>query len=181
MPRVVRTGYTVLELLAVLAVLVILGAVVIPSIAGFYGNSKQRGAADLVRTRLNEARAKAMERGVPFRVAINSDKTRLRVAPDDENFASVTADDPPAFDSTATEDKFEEITVELTLEEGDERIPDSGGWLTIVTMRPDGSAKEARSATISVKQGNIPPLRIQVRGVTGRIQTVSGTQNGGAK
>lgn len=170
-----RPGYTILELLVVLALLVIVGAVIIPSLTGFEGNNKQRAAADVVRMRLAEARAKAMERGVPFRVAVNNDKTRLRVAPDGDAFASYTAnsDGQAGFDSALTEDAIDGATLEVELEEGDERIPDSAGWLTVATMRPDGSSKEARPTTVSVRQGAFPPILVQVRGLTGQARTIN--------
>lgn len=180
MPRS-RSGFTLLELLAVLAVLLILGALLGPSLSGFYGNTKQRAAADIVRGRLAEARAKAMERGTPFRVAINTDKTRIRVAPDNAEFASATPDDPPAFDSSTTEDKLDEATVELTAEEGDDRTTDSGGWLTVVTMKADGSCKETRPVTLVVKQADFAPIQIQVRGLTGQARTITGPKQGAAK
>ncbi len=181
MPRQSRSGYTILELLVVLALLVILGAVIIPSLPGFYGNTKQKAAADVVRTRLAEARAKSMERGMPFRVAVNSDKTRIRVAPDTEDFASLPADDPPAFDSTVTEDLFEEISIDYMTEPGDDRSADPSGWFTIATMRPDGSCKESRSIVVSVNESTYAPIMIQVRGLTGQIRSVVGTKDGSVK
>ncbi|MBA4189839.1 MAG: hypothetical protein C0467_17795 [Planctomycetaceae bacterium] len=166
-------------MVAVLAVLVIIGAVIVPSLGGFYGNTKQRAAADIVRTRLAEARAKAMERGTPFRVAVNTDHNRIRVAPDTEDFASTPADDPPSYNSLCTEDKLDEATVELIAEPGDERQTDTGGWITVATMRGDGSSKEARSTTVSIKQRDFAPILIQVRGLTGQARTVAGTPKGG--
>ncbi len=61
MPRPTRPGYTVLELCVVIALLVILGAAIIPGIPGIAGNVRQKAAADLVRARMADARAKAME------------------------------------------------------------------------------------------------------------------------
>ncbi|MFO0825803.1 MAG: prepilin-type N-terminal cleavage/methylation domain-containing protein [Gemmataceae bacterium] len=180
MPRA-RSGFTLLEMVAVLAVLLIIGAVAVPTMSGYFGNTKQRAAADIVQTRLSEARAKAMERGIPFRVAINTDKTRIRVAPDSTDFSSSPADDPPSYDSLVTEDKLDEATIELTQEEGDDRATDSAGWLTVVTMRGDGSCKEARSAVIVVKQASFAPIQIQVRGLTGQTRTTTGTKQGAAK
>jgi len=178
MTRPRRAGYTLLEMVAVLAVLVILGAVIVPSLSGFYGNTKQRAAADILRTRLAEARAKAMERGTPFRVAIHTDKNRIRVAPDTEDFASIPADDPPSYNSLATEDTLDEATVELITEQSDERPADSGGWLTLATMRGDGSSKESRSAMVSIKQRDFAPIQIQVRGLTGQARTVPASTGG---
>lgn len=173
-----RRGYTLLEMVAVLAILIILGAVIVPTLAGLYGNTKQKAAADIFRTRLAEARAKAMERGTPFRVAVHSDKTRIRVAPDTETFGSGTADDPPNYGSVVTEDALDEATIELQLEEGDERPSDGSGWQTVATMRPDGSSKEPRSCTVSIKQSTFAPIVIQVRGLTGQARNVPQTPGG---
>ncbi|MCE9567226.1 MAG: prepilin-type N-terminal cleavage/methylation domain-containing protein [Planctomycetes bacterium] len=179
MSRTRRPGFTLLEMTVVLGLILILGAVIVPSLDGFYGNTKQRAAADILRTRLSEARAKAMERGVPIRVAINSDKTRIRTGPDTEDFGTVEADaDPPAFDSLATEDTLDDATVELLLDDGDDRKPDSAGWTTVATMRADGSSKEARSVTVIIKQRDFAPIQIQVRGLIGQARTLSNAKNG---
>jgi prepilin-type N-terminal cleavage/methylation domain-containing protein len=178
MPRQRRNGYTLLEMVAVLAVLVILGAIIAPSLAGFFGNTKQKAAADIFRTRLAEARAKAMERGTPYRVAVHSDQTRIRVGPDTENFGTGTAEDPPSYGSVVTEDTLDEATIELQLEEGDERPSDGSEWSTVATLRPDGSSKEARSCTVTIKQSTFAPIVIQVRGLTGQARNVPQTPGG---
>lgn len=178
MIRTRRSGYTLLELMAVLGLLLILGAVIIPSLPGFYGNTKQRAAADTIRQRLAEARAKAMERGMPFRVAVHSDMTRIRVAPDGDDFAAGTAPDPPAFDSLVTEDRFDEVIVGILLEPEDDRPPDAGGWITITTMRADATSKEARPVTVSVRQKDFAPILITVRGLTGHARTATAAKDG---
>ena len=177
MPRK-RRGYTLLEMVAVLAVLVILGAVIVPSLAGLYGNTKQKAAADIFRTRLAEARAKAMERGTPYRLAVHADKTRIRVGPDTENFGSGPADNPPNYNSLVTEDTLDEATIEVQLEEGDERPSDGSDWQTVATLRPDGSSKEARSCTVTIKQSTFAPIVVQVRGLTGQARNVPQTSGG---
>lgn len=174
-----RRGYTILELLVVLAVLILLGAVILPSLTGFDGNTKQRAAADLVRQRLAEARAKAAERGVPFRLAVNTDMTRVRVAQDGDDFAAHPASETPGFDSSVTEDKLDEATAEVQLEEGDERTPDEAGWITVATVRPDGSVKEARHTVVAIRQKNFPPILVQVRGLTGQARTSGPAKTGG--
>ncbi len=176
--RTRRPGYTLMEMMVILAILVILAAVIVPSLSGLYGNTKQRAAADIVRTRLAEARAKSMERGTPFRVAINSDKNRIRVGPDTADFSSATADDPPSYNSLVTEDTLDEATVELILEQGDERETDTGGWITVATMRGDGSSKESRSTTVAIKQRDFVPIQIQVRGLTGQARTTNSATAG---
>src|SRR5438270_379146 len=52
MPRTDRRGYTLFELICVLALILILGAAAVPAMKGLYGNTYQRAAADLLATRL---------------------------------------------------------------------------------------------------------------------------------
>src|SRR5580704_2382639 len=107
-----RQGYTIMELVVVLAILIILGSVIIPTLSSYYGNTRQKATADLIRARIVEGRAKAMEQGAWYRLALNSDKKRTRLAPDGgvngTDFASLSAssDSETAFNSKIVEDKF---------------------------------------------------------------------------
>jgi type II secretory pathway pseudopilin PulG len=151
--------------MVVLALLVILGAAIIPSIGGISGNVRQKAAADLVRARLADARAKAMEDARPYRVALNDDGTRIRVAPDGFDFATTPPDDPPAYQSKVTEDSIDKASAHILAE--DDVVPDrDGGWNVVATFLPDGTCREAH-ATVEVREKTFPPIRIQVRGVTG--------------
>lgn len=177
-----RRGYTIMEMMVVLGLLIILGAIIIPSFAGYWGNSKQRAAADQIRQRLAETRAKAMERGVPMRFAVNQTDGRIRVAPDGETFDSVPADNPPAFDSQATEDTLEGVTIEVILESDDDRsTPSAGGWTTVTTMKANGDSREPRHAIISVKEKDFKPIQIEVRGLTGQVRSYQGSTSGSQK
>src|ERR1700677_299201 len=80
-----RAGYTLVELLAVVAMLIIIGAAFIPSLDGMYGDTRVRGAGDDVRWACSEARSRAIETGVPHRLAIHADNTHYRVAPDTDD------------------------------------------------------------------------------------------------
>jgi hypothetical protein len=164
-------------MVVVLVLLIILGAVIIPSLAGYYGNTKQRAATDLFRTRLAEARAKAMERGIPFRVAIMKNTNSVRVAPDGDTFDTMQPDDPPGPDSQATEDKFDsEVSFDVFLDPTDDRnTPSPGGWTTITTMKANGDSKESLPANVVFKQNNYSPIQIQVRGLTGQARTLTGS------
>src|SRR4051794_6473989 len=138
MTRTDRRGYTLFELVCVMALIVVLGAAVLPSMTGLYGDTHQRAAADLFNTRLAEARAKAMETGQPYRVALNGDK--LRVAPEGDDFATLPPDTPAAYASKATEDTLDKATAGLTGVAG-AAAPDAdqAGWATIATFLPDGT------------------------------------------
>lgn len=57
------SGVTMLELLLVLALLVIVGATVMPNVGGTLANHRLRRSADLIRAAFSKAKAKAMETG----------------------------------------------------------------------------------------------------------------------
>src|SRR4051794_399213 len=81
-----RSGFTLLEVLLVMAILVILAAVSLPTLDAMYGDTKLRGAADEVVGAWGEARARAIDTGVNFRFAIMPGKERYRIAPEGPDY-----------------------------------------------------------------------------------------------
>ncbi len=172
MRRTPRRGYTILEILVVLAVLVILGAAIVPTMSGYRGNTRQKSAGDGIRARLADARAKAMEKGTWYRLAISTDKTRIRLAPDGPDFGSSGTPDVPAFNASVSEDQFEEgVTAELKFDSDDMQPVTSGEWITIATVGPDGTCKED-AVTVVVKEGDYKPIEIRISGVTGTARFI---------
>jgi prepilin-type N-terminal cleavage/methylation domain-containing protein len=175
-----RPGFTILELLVVLALLLILAAVTLPSFVGLKGNAHQRAAADLVTARIADARGRAIEFGVAYRLAVSEDGTRIRLARDVVEFGELAVDTPPAGDSRSSEDALQHATV--VVEPHPEFGPpptDSGGWVTIATFTPDGVCRED-NVIVQVLEANYPPMRIHVRGIVGgsRVLPMS-PQDGG--
>src|SRR5262245_16015417 len=78
-----RSGYTLIELLAVIAIIILIGGVLAPTIRMLSGDTKVKAGADIIRARMSEARAAAIEEGRSYRVAISQDGKCVRVAPDD--------------------------------------------------------------------------------------------------
>jgi Tfp pilus assembly protein FimT len=201
-----RKGYTLLELVIVIAVLIVLGAVIVPTLTSSYSNTRQKSAADLIRARVVEARAKAMERGVWYRLAINEDKTRIRLAPDGPDFSTLTPDNPPGFNSQVVEDKLDKVTAEVIADPNNPQqssgnssggggsaqqttdgnvlsngaVAKDGEWVTVMTVGPEGICKEFFT-TVSVKESKFEPIYIQVRGLAGSAAIVKPPKNGGNK
>jgi Tfp pilus assembly protein FimT len=179
MCRTGRQAYTLIELIVVLALLIILGGAVVMTFDGNYSNTRQKAAADGIRARMADARAKAMEQGTWYRLAIHTDRTRIRLAPDGPDFASLPADNPPSLDSRVTEDQFEQgVTAEVIFDSDDQQHQDSAGWITIATVGPEGICKED-GALVRVKEKNFTPIDVRVRGVIGSARIVRPQQNGG--
>ena len=177
MRRNTRRGYTLLELIVIMALIIILGVAIIPTLSGAYGNSRQRAAADIIRSRLADARAKAMEDGIPYRVAVHSDRTRIRLAPDLPEYVSVAATYPPAFNAKVIEDKLDPATAELVVD-GTEPTADDAGWITIAVFKPSGDCKDDRGATVAVKERDFQPIWVRVRGVTGNTVVAPAPRTG---
>ena len=77
-----RRGFTLLEILLVLALLVVLGALAFPSVEAMYGGIRLRAGADALGAALTNARAHAMDEGRNYRVAVLVGQGNFRVAPE---------------------------------------------------------------------------------------------------
>ena len=84
--RARRAGYTLLELMLVLAIIVVMAAIAYPSATAMYGHVRLSQAADSVRAAWAEARAHAIDDGRPYRFAIIPNQGNYRVAPDSPEF-----------------------------------------------------------------------------------------------
>lgn len=79
--RIDRHGFTVMELLLVMAVLVMVGALSAPSFIGWSENQRLRKSGDIIRTAWGRARIRAMKTGetIVFRYEIGGNRYRLEV------------------------------------------------------------------------------------------------------
>jgi prepilin-type N-terminal cleavage/methylation domain-containing protein len=180
-----RRGYTLLELLVVMAILILFATLVLPSLNSFFGGNRPKAAADQVRGELAAARAWAMDEGVPYRVAVSADGTKIRRAPEAEF-------DQPAVESGSAsarraEQTFEKVVAEVLADDGTTPLKaEAGGWVTVAIVMPDGTCRDDREE--SDENGNQvvivalreqlepgkPPsagaIHVTVRGITGQVQ-----------
>lgn len=174
-----RRGFTLFELIVVMALLVLLAAVVIPSLSAFRGDTRQRAAADVIRGELAVARARAMEEGKPYRVALSQDGTRIRRAPDGPDFDTVSAAGNASGSASAVDYPFDHVTAQVVAEQDGMAPATSGNWVTVATVQPDGSCRED-TALIVISEEDRPGLHLRVRGLTGSSRVVSGAGANGA-
>lgn len=167
MPR--RAGYTLLEMIVVLAVLIVIGSVVLPTIAGLTGNTRVLGAADGVKARLLEARLNAMDQGRPYLFSISEDGTKMRVSPDENVEGELTAEGVPIPGIVVDEDLPADVTLKQ-VQPGD--LPPVGatadGYLILATFQPDGTCT-ADSPDIHVQENGVTGMIVRVRGLTGAV------------
>lgn len=169
-----RSGYTLMELLAVIAILTALGGILIPTLNGLGGDSKVKAGADAVQARLSEARAAAIEQGRAYRVAVSEDGTRVRIAPDDLGFAADPLDEEgTAAGPVIVEDALPTpVTAVPVHDEGAQPVVDEAGWVRVVTFLPDGTCREA-TAAVEVREPGVHSMLIRVRGLTGAATVTS--------
>lgn len=97
-----RHGMSLMELLLVLVLLVIAGSLAVPAITNGFGGVKLKRAGDKVISRWAEARAQAVETGVPYQFRFTPNTNKYRVEPLTEVLQSDGSGAPtsPAPDST---------------------------------------------------------------------------------
>lgn len=167
-------GYTLVEILVVLAVIIIIGVVAAPSLLSLFGNTKQKAALDIVKARMADARGRAMSDGIPYRLAISADGTRLRVAPDGPSFADPAIAGDGRTVPLVIETTLDSTTAGLDLPPDGMVSSDSSGWSTVATFLPDGTCKEV-SQSIKLEQPGYPPIYVHIRGLSGVTKTTTGT------
>jgi prepilin-type N-terminal cleavage/methylation domain-containing protein len=172
-----RPGFTLFELIVVMALLLLLAAIVIPSLGAFRGDTRQRAASDIIRGELAVARARAMEEGKPYRVALSSDGSRIRRAPDGPDFEQMSAFDSPSGSAIAVDYPFDHVTAQVITEQDGMAPTENAGWVTIATVMPDGSCREETSLILITEEGR-PGLHVRIRGLTGSSRVVPANGNG---
>lgn len=166
-----RRGVTLLELIAVMAALVILGAVLVPSLSGMSRDTNVKAGADLLRQRMAEARSHSMGDGRVYRVTVSPDGSKVRVSPDMDSQSDLDADAP-----FFAEDAFPTgVSAHVTVDPESPSASDSSGWYVVATVLPDGTCREDGPEVV-VSEPNCYPIRIQIRGLTGATTVTAGTQ-----
>lgn len=173
-----RPGFTLLEILLVMAILVALAAISYPSISAMYGDVRVKAGADQVRGAWTECRAYAIDEGQPYRFAVQPNTGKFRLAPHSDEFWS-GGSGPTTSDGTLPPHVSEgELPKDIVFEVPDgfgESTPD--GWTAIAVFLPDGSAEADREVTL--KADDLPPVVVRVRAMTGAVSVRPGVKAGG--
>lgn len=174
-----RNGFTLLEILLVMAILVIMAAVTAPTLESMYGDTRVRGAGDDVRRAWAEARSRAINSGTPQRFAVKFGTEQFRVAPDTAEFwdgstGSTSADG----ESTASKVMEGSLPKSILFDPSQGGGGDSAnGWTKVAVFLPDGTC--ANDAKVTVKADDSSPLIISVRGLTGIVSVRTRKQEEG--
>jgi prepilin-type N-terminal cleavage/methylation domain-containing protein len=183
-------GYTLLELMLVVAIIVVVAGMSLQSLPGMYAAFKDRAAADTVRGAWATARSHAIDDARPYRFAIIPNKGNFRVAPDSSDWWN--GGDPSGGDGSNTATVLEgTLPKGIRFTQGD-AMPDAtdrsstivdGGdvnpsdWVRVATFMPDGTASE--DVEISFRSGKGRPVVLRLRGLTGTVTSGASNSNSG--
>jgi type II secretory pathway pseudopilin PulG len=154
-----------IELMVVLALILLVGAVVVPSLDSFMRDTNVKGAADLCVGKLADARSYAIDEGRAYRFSVNPEGTRIRVSPDELDGSGVPLESP----------ELPPHIAELELPKGVTLSPDGqypagdDGWIKLVTYLPDGTCRETNSPDFLLKEQGTVPYMVAVRSLTGAV------------
>jgi prepilin-type N-terminal cleavage/methylation domain-containing protein len=175
-----RRGFTLFEMVVVLALFVVVTALAVPSIQGMYADYRLLAGVDQVRAQWAAMRARAATEGIPYRFAVMPNSGAFRVAPDRPEFWA--GGDPPApadgVDAPLVVQDALPKGIDFTF--GDAAAAPTGGsgaqpaataapsdWMPVAVFLPDGTARE--DVTIVMRMSNCTPQRLQLRALTGCV------------
>jgi prepilin-type N-terminal cleavage/methylation domain-containing protein len=171
-----RSGYTLIELMLVLALLVVVTSLAFPLIEPMLSENRVTAARDMVRARWAEMRGRAMAEGRAYRFAVTENTGHFRVAPDDEAYWSGKSDDQDVDDKPLiVEGELPEgvlFTSSETAFAGTTSAPAPGAdWdMVVAVYLSDGTARD--DAQIYFGKAGQRVLGLRLRGLTGAVSAM---------
>lgn len=172
-----RRAFTLVEIVVVVAIILIVFSLVVPITRTMMSDTRQTAAADMVRGRLADARAMAMEEGRAYKVGVQTGSGRIQVAPEDANcWDSVDAGVAMQQQQPTTiilDNLPEEILFGTGVDDFMGRtspIDANGAWRDAGIFLPDGSARG--DVEIFFGKVGVMPTRFRLRGLTGVVTNV---------
>lgn len=173
-----RTGFSLIEIIIVVALMVTIGAMVVPAMIDFFGSQKLSKAADKVRTEMGRARVSAIRTGDIYAFYFTPEMTSYTVARFNDAFNERNQpQEKLGQDERGSDFNFDEerlprgITFAAADSPEDARVAQAmaDNEVRLSTMRPilfypDGTSQ---NATIILQNDQQELYKITLRGLTG--------------
>ena len=173
-PTPERAGYTLLEMVLVLAVLIAVASISWPMMQRVYADVQLKQSVEAVRVKLAGTRIHAIDTGLVYQFRYEVGGRRFAALPAEVGAASseLSGDDAlPSLSGRLPEDiRFQQLGADLLTGEGAalelSRLEFGNRWKDIFFM-PDGSAVDA---VFDLADSQERFIRLSVRGLTGGVR-----------
>jgi prepilin-type N-terminal cleavage/methylation domain-containing protein len=179
--RLRRNGFTLFELMLVMAIIIIVGAIASPLLfQSMYEDAKVMAAADMVRARWADCRTHAIDEGRPYCFWVIPNTGKFKIEPYNPDTQSNTPGDPMAASGSA--DSPDGYCIEDRLPAGirfgtadtpvniDGDEPDGGTYVPVAIFQFDGTAQDDVEITFGGK--GTGTIKLQLRALTGTATTI---------
>jgi prepilin-type N-terminal cleavage/methylation domain-containing protein len=160
-----RNGYTLFELILVLAILAIIGAIVAPNLGLMFSTTKVSAAADMVRARWADGKSRAQEEGRPYKFAVQIETGKFRIAPDSPEYWNGGAKGDSK--TLVLEDELPKDVIFAQGQNSGSNAQGSGEWSHAVVFNPDGTASDDYNICFNAQ--GCRPVELRLRGATGSV------------
>jgi prepilin-type N-terminal cleavage/methylation domain-containing protein len=161
-----RAGFTLFELMLVMAVVLVAAAISIPAIDAMMADGQIKAARDMVRARWADIRGRAMREGRPYKFSIIENTCRFKIEPEDISDPSDTDDGDMTFEG--------ELPPQILFTKDQSGVGAAGGaggdYETLAVYLPDGTARDDVQVLFG-KQGS-RPIGLYLRALTGAVTMV---------
>lgn len=158
-----RSAFTLMEMILVLVLIAAAAGIVAPWVDSMLHPNQVSAARDMVRGKLEDARARAMEDGVAYRFSVQDGGGKFRIEADDESApnAVVEGDLPEPCLFVESVEAFPSAGTTPT---------SNGVWRSVAVFVPTGESQE--DATLVFGRPGLPPVVLRLRALTGTISEV---------
>jgi hypothetical protein len=184
-----RAGYTLMEMCAVAALLLIMAALALPAINCLMVDSRVDAAGDMIRARMADARSMAMEQNRPYRFGFVPGTGKFQIAPDD-------ADSWNSVSDSGIVDKEDLLRGELPADVvfatdpsglGDGTPSPGSSWELGGVFLPSGEARgplnpdgtSVDDVTFYFGKPGLAPHGVRLHGLTGIVRVFDPSAEGG--
>jgi len=164
--------------MVVMIIILIIGALVGPSLLGFWSNNRTKAAVDTVTARMADARGAAISQGRAYRVCVSPDGTQVRVCPDESEPSEQLTTDQTTKEVWQQDPLPKGVVVSSMSSSSTAQAAD--GWTTLVVFSPDGTCTEDSQFEVAEPATpDVTPMLVYVRAMTG-VWTVNAANTANA-
>jgi Tfp pilus assembly protein FimT len=184
-----RTAFTLFEMVVVVALIVLIASLAIPSLTGSLSDARLEASADMIRARMADARSMAMVQGRAVRFGFAPGTGKFQIAADDSTlWGTVQTSDPVEDDDHVRGELLQDVifsadipsisnatsaTASNNWQLGGIFLPDGTGRASV---NPDGTTVD--DVTFYFGKVGFTPMAVQFRGLTGAVRIFDPTADG---